>query len=109
MKIKKDVQIAIAIVAELRLHDDYVRLEDLKIDSTISFLEQIAAKLSRADITTVKRGPGGGIKLASTLPISFYTIARALGEFKETILKSDHNSMNQLRKNIVEAYKNTKV
>lgn len=92
MKITKNLEIAIDMVVELRKVNTASRVQDIatQIGTSLSFLEQVSRKLRMAGIVDSVRGPGGGVVLSSSRPISVREVASALGiENKVISGKSD--------------------
>jgi len=81
MKLNSKSNYAVMAVVDLLLHGDGrpVALSDLaaRQDISISYLEQLFAKLRRAGLVKAVRGPGGGYLLAR--PASEITIAEVVG------------------------------
>jgi len=112
MKLNKKLEIGINAVSALKKREGFVRTADIaaEIGTTVSFLEQIMRNLRSSGIVIVKRGPGGGHALNKELDLSAYNVAIAVGRFQE--LDSDFGDSSLaaiLRKNILDAFRNTKL
>jgi len=110
MKLNKKLEIGLKAIAILKSKSDFVRASDLapKIGTTPNFLEQILRNLRTAKILTVKRGPGGGYMLNREIDLNAFIVAKAVGTLKDN-LKGEEGSVLELRKNLLEAFKSTKV
>lgn len=111
MKLNKKLEIGINAVSALRNREDFVRTADIaaEIGTTVNFLEQIMRNLRTGGIVTVKRGPGGGYSLNKNAELTAYSVAKAVGRFNETQADGDVSLTAQLRNNILEAFRNTKL
>lgn len=109
MKLNKKLEIGINTVVALKNREGFVRTSDLapEVGTTVNFLEQIMRNLRNGGIVTVKRGPGGGYRLNKEADITAYSVAQAVGRFNDESLAT--GLTGQLRKNIEEAFKNTKL
>jgi Rrf2 family protein len=112
MKLNKKLEIGInAVTALKKSGNGFVRTADLakEIGTTVNFLEQIMRNLRTSGIVSVKRGPGGGYSLNRESEVCAYSIAKAVGRFNDNITDGDVSFTAQLRKNILEAFRNTKL
>lgn len=111
MKLNKKLEIGINAVSALRKREGFVRTADIatEIGTTVNFLEQIMRNLRTGGIVTVKRGPGGGYALNKESELTAYTVAKAVGRFNDQAAEGDASLTAQLRNNIVEAFRNTKI
>lgn len=111
MKLNKKLEIGINVVTALDKHDGFMRTADLakEVRTTINFLEQIMRNLRTAKIVQVRRGPGGGYCLNKYMPYTAYDVAKAVGRFGDNLKHGDVSATAQLQKNIIEAFRNTKV
>lgn len=111
MKLNKKLEIGINAVSALKKREGFVRTADIaqEIGTTVNFLEQIMRNLRTGGIVTVKRGPGGGYSLNRESELSAYSVAQAVGRFKDSPAEEDASLPAQLRKNIMEAFRNTKL
>lgn len=111
MRLNKKLEIGINAIGALKKRNGFVRTKDIAIEigTTVSFLEQIMRNLLTSGIVKVKRGPGGGYSLNKESEITALSVARAVGTFKD-IAHEDNGSMAlELCKNVVEAYRSTKL
>jgi Rrf2 family protein len=111
MKLNKKLEIGINAVTALRTRDGFVRTADIakEIGTTVNFLEQIMRNLRTGGLVTVKRGPGGGYSLNKDSDLTAYSVAKAVGRFPDNLIDGDASAPSQLRKNIVEAFRSTKL
>lgn len=111
MKLNKKLEIGINAVTALKKRDGFVRTADIadEIGTTVNFLEQIMRNLRTGGLVTVKRGPGGGYSLNKDSDLTAYSVAKAVGRFPDNLSEGDVDAPSQLRKNIVEAYRSTKL
>jgi Rrf2 family protein len=111
MKLTKELQVALGVLTVMKTKTSFVRTEDLakEVGTTTNFLEQIIRDLRRANIVTVKRGPGGGHMLNTGFgTLTAYHVAQALGRDLGAV-KFDEAPTSRLHKSIVEAFLNTSV
>lgn len=110
MKINKKIEIGINAVTALRKREGFVRTADIasEVGTTVNFLEQIMRNLRTGGIVDVKRGPGGGYALKKDTQPTAYLVAKSVGNFPDSI-DGDVTQAGELRKNIVEAFKSTKL
>ena len=80
MRLTKDVVICLDLMELLKNKQYPARVTDLaeKLGTTPAFLKQLVHKLVKAQVLTVKRGPGGGISRATNDPMSVLLIFKAL-------------------------------
>lgn len=111
MKLNKKLEIGINAVSALKKREGFVRTADIagEIGTTVNFLEQIMRNLRTGGIVTVKRGPGGGYALNKESELSAYNVAKAVGRFTEDEGRGDDSLTGTLRRNIVDAFINTKL
>lgn len=111
MKLNKKLEIGINAVSALKKREGFVRTADIagEIGTTVNFLEQIMRNLRTGGIVTVKRGPGGGYALNKESELSAYSVAKAVGRFNDNLVDGDVSLTAQLQKNILEAFRNTKL
>lgn len=111
MKLNKKLEIGINAVSALKKREGFVRTADIatEIGTTVNFLEQIMRNLRTGGIVTVKRGPGGGYSLNKETEITAYSVAKAVGRFNDNLKDGDVSLTAQLQKNILEAFRNTKL
>lgn len=111
MKLNKKLEIGINAVSALKKREGFVRTSDiaLEIGTTVNFLEQIMRNLRTGGIVIVKRGPGGGYILNKEADLTAYSVAKAVGRFNEKVTDGDVSLTAQLRKNILEAFRITKL
>lgn len=111
MKLNKKLEIGINAVSALKKRDGFVRTSDIaaEIGTTVNFLEQIMRNLRTGGIVIVKRGPGGGYSLNKEINITAYSVAKAVGRFQDNLKDGDVSLTAQLQKNIIEAFRNTKL
>lgn len=111
MKLNKKLEIGINAVSALKKRDGFVRTADIatEIGTTVNFLEQIMRNLRTGGIVNVKRGPGGGYSLNKESDLTAYSVAKAVGRFNDNLTDGDVSLTAQLRKNILEAFRNTKL
>lgn len=111
MKLNKKLEIGINAVSALKKRDGFVRTSDIadEIGTTVNFLEQIMRNLRTAGIVIVKRGLGGGYSLNKEIDITAYSVAKAVGRFQSNLKDGDVSLTAQLQKNIIEAFRNTKL
>lgn len=112
MKLNKKLEIGINAVSALKKRGDgFVRTADiaLEIGTTVNFLEQIMRNLRTADIVQVKRGPGGGYTLNKLSPYTALDVAKAVGRFPDNLVEGDVSLTAQLKNNILEAFRSTKL
>jgi Rrf2 family iron-sulfur cluster assembly transcriptional regulator len=111
MKLNKKLEIGINAVTALKKREGFVRTADIAVEigTTVNFLEQIMRNLRTGGIVTVKRGPGGGYSLNKDSDLTAYSVAKAVGRFPDNLSDEDVSLTSQLRKNIVEAFRSTKL
>lgn len=111
MKLNKKLEIGINAVSALKKREGFVRTADIatEIGTTVNFLEQIMRNLRTGGIVAVKRGPGGGYSLNKETEITAYSVAKAVGRFSDNLKDGDVSLTAQLQKNILEAFRNTKL
>lgn len=111
MKLNKKLEIGINAVSALKKREGFVRTADIasEIGTTVNFLEQIMRNLRTDGIVTVKRGPGGGYSLNTEADLTAYSVAKAVGRFSNNLKDGDVSLTAQLQKNILEAFRNTKL
>lgn len=111
MKLNKKLEIGINAVSALKKREGFVRTSDIaqEIGTTVNFLEQIMRNLRTYGIVSVKRGPGGGYALNSDPQLSAYSVAKAVGRFNDNLVDGDVTLNGELRRNILEAFRNTKL
>lgn len=111
MKLNKKLEIGINAVTALKKRDGFVRTADIatEIGTTVNFLEQIMRNLRTGGLVTVKRGPGGGYSLNKDSDLTAYSVAKAVGRFPDNLTDGDASAPAQLRKNILEAFRSTKL
>ena len=111
MKLNKKLEIGINAVSALKKREGFVRTADIagEIGTTVNFLEQIMRNLRTGGIVSVKRGPGGGYALNKESELSAYSVAKAVGRFQDNLVDGDVSLTAQLQKNILEAFRNTKL
>lgn len=111
MKLNKKLEIGINAVSALKKREGFVRTADIagEIGTTVNFLEQIMRNLRTGGIVVVKRGPGGGYALNKESELSAYSVAKAVGRFQDNLVDGDVSLTAQLQKNILEAFRNTKL
>lgn len=111
MKLNKKLEIGINAVSALKKREGFVRTSDIaeEIGTTVNFLEQIMRNLRTGGIVVVKRGPGGGHSLNKESELSAYDVAKAVGRFQDNLVDGDVSLNAQLRNNILEAFRNTKL
>lgn len=111
MKLNKKLEIGINAITALKNRDGFVKTSDIAVEigTTVNFLEQIMRNLRTEGIVTVKRGPGGGYSLNKGSDLTAYTVAKAVGRFPDNLNEADVSLPAQLRKNILEAFRSTKL
>lgn len=111
MKLNKKLEIGINAVTALKKREGFVRTSDIAVEigTTVNFLEQIMRNLRNGGIVSVKRGPGGGYSLNKESDLTAYSVAKAVGRFSDNLNEEDASLPAQLRKNIVEAFRSTKL
>jgi len=111
MKLNKKLEIGINAVAALKKREGFVRTADIapEVGTTVNFLEQIMRNLRTGGIVTVKRGPGGGYSLNKEADLTAYSVAKAVGRFSDNLNETETGMAAELRKNILEAFRNTKL
>lgn len=111
MKLNKKLEIGINAVSALKKREGFVRTSDIatEIGTTVNFLEQIMRNLRVGGIVTVKRGPGGGYSLNKESDLTAYSVAKSVGRFPDNLTEGDVSLTAQLRNNIIEAFRNTKL
>jgi len=111
MRLNKKLEIGINAVGALKKRDGFVRTADIAVEigTTVSFLEQIMRNLRSGGIVIVKRGPGGGYSLNKESDITALSVAQAVGRFPDNLKDGDAGLTAQLRKNILEAFRSTKL
>lgn len=111
MKLNKKLEIGINAVTALKKRDGFVRTKDIakEIGTTVNFLEQVMRNLRTDGIVSVKRGPGGGYSLNKESDLTAYSVAKAVGRFSDNLKDGDVSLTAQLQKNILEAFRNTKL
>ena len=110
MKLNKKLEIGINAVSALKKKKDLVKTAALanEIGTTPTFLVQIMHALRVADIVIVRRGQGGGFTIDKDKEIMAYAIAKAVGALDDN-LKGEKGSVLELRRKLVDAFKNTKL
>lgn len=111
MKLNKKLEIGINAVSALKGKEEFVKTSDIatQIGTTVNFLEQIMRNLRTGGIVNVKRGPGGGYSLNKDADLTALSVAKAVGRFPDNLPEGDVSLTAQLRKNIIEAFRNTKL
>lgn len=113
MKLNKKVEIGINAIEALKKRETFVRTKDIAVEvgTTVNFLEQIMRNLRTDGLVLVRRGPGGGYMLNKEAQVTALDVANAVG--RNLGLDLDQattvSSVNELRKNILEAFANTKL
>jgi DNA-binding IscR family transcriptional regulator len=110
MKLNKKLEIGINAIAALKKKDGLVKTSELAVEIgvTSTFLVQIMHALKSAEIVIVKRGQGGGYTIDKSKEVSAYDIAKAVGTIDDN-LKGEQGSVLELRQNLINAHKNTKL
>lgn len=114
MKLNKKLEIGINAIAALKkrgANTGPVKTALLaeEIGTTPNFLEQIMRNLRVSGIVSVQRGPGGGYSLNHDPELTAYAVAKAVGRFPDNLNDGDASVPAQLRKNILEAFRSTKL
>ncbi len=111
MKLNKKLEIGINAVGALKKRDGFVTASEIadEIGTTVNFLEQIMRNLRTGGLVLVKRGPGGGYSLNPKATLTAYNVAKSVGRFPNAS-REDSSSVNtKLRKNIIDAFRNTRI
>lgn len=111
MKLNKKLEIGINAVTALKKREGFIKAADIAVEigTTVNFLEQVMMNLRNRGIVNVKRGPGGGYSLNKEVDLTAYSVAEAVGRFPNDSTESDVSITGQLRNNIIEAFRNTKL
>lgn len=111
MKLNKKLEIGLNAVVALKKREGFVRTQDIasEVGTTVSFLEQIMRNLRTNGIVNVKRGPGGGYALNKESEITAYSVAKAVGRFDDDSIHLSGTPIGDLRMNLMNAYRQTKV
>lgn len=110
LKLNKKLEIGMNAVAVLKKRSDYTSANELadQIGTTVSFIEQIMRNLRISGIVKVKHGPGGGYLLNKQAELTAYTVAKSVGRFTGNLKRGD-SAPSQLQRNIIEAFRSTKL
>ena len=96
MKIPKKVDYAVKIFQIVDEHPKTTTELASQLKTSVFFLQQIVARLHRAGLVLVVRGPGGGVK-NYVLVTNLYSIARALGYTDKSLSGLDGGYLDLLK------------
>ena len=108
MKINKKLELAIKALTALKGKTVPTSTTQLatEVGTTVAFLEQIMRNLRMANLVVVKRGPGGGYELnTSVAPVTAYVVAQAVGR-NFIVLDTGSAPTSRLNQSIANAFLN---